>query len=77
MSLWLTDGMGETGAGGDWGQRVGSEYFLETMNEENVHIVLHELVRLSCSIRTDLSLTLSIHLRRVTPSRSTTSTTGL
>ncbi|KAL1716861.1 hypothetical protein EV715DRAFT_254425 [Schizophyllum commune] len=43
MSLWLTDGMGETGAGGDWGQRVGSEYFLETMNEENVHIVLHEL----------------------------------
>ena len=51
MSLWLTDGMSETGAGGDWGQRVGSEYFLETMNEENVHIVLHELVSLGGCVR--------------------------
>lgn len=43
MSLWLTDGMGEAGTGGDWGQRVSTEYFLETMNDDSVHIVLHEL----------------------------------
>jgi hypothetical protein len=43
QSLWLTSGF-EGGAGGDWGQRVSSEYFLQTMNDENVHIVLHEMV---------------------------------
>ncbi|KAL1618824.1 hypothetical protein SLS56_010383 [Neofusicoccum ribis] len=42
MSLWLTEGM-QGGAGGDWGQRIGSEYYLETMNSENVHILLHEI----------------------------------
>ena len=63
MSLWLTDGMGETGAGGDWGQRVGSEYFLETMNEENVHIVLHELVSALCLCAVQL-----IHLRSLSSS---------
>lgn len=42
MSLWLTEGM-QGGAGGDWGQRIGSEYFLQTMNDENVHILLHEI----------------------------------
>ncbi|KAH7381923.1 hypothetical protein BKA64DRAFT_727357 [Cadophora sp. MPI-SDFR-AT-0126] len=39
MSLWLTAGM-EGGAGGDWGQRVGSEYFLGAL--DNPHIWLHE-----------------------------------
>ncbi|KAL3417433.1 cellulose-binding family ii [Phlyctema vagabunda] len=39
VSLWLTAGM-EGGAGGDWGQRVGSEYFLSAL--DNPHIWLHE-----------------------------------
>ncbi|RDW76152.1 hypothetical protein BP5796_06973 [Coleophoma crateriformis] len=39
MSLWLTAGM-EGGAGGDWGQRVGSEYFLGAL--DSPHIWLHE-----------------------------------
>lgn len=39
VSLWLTAGMGG-GAGGDWGQRVGSEYFLSAL--DNPHIWLHE-----------------------------------
>ncbi|KAH8593468.1 hypothetical protein B0O99DRAFT_688687 [Bisporella sp. PMI_857] len=39
MSLWLTAGM-NGGAGGDWGQRVGSEYFLSALS--NPHIWLHE-----------------------------------
>ena len=39
MSLWLTEGM-EGGAGGDWGQRIGSEYFLGAL--EQPHIWLHE-----------------------------------
>lgn len=42
MSLWLTEGM-DGGAGGDWGQRVGSEYFIEAMETDSVHIHLHEL----------------------------------
>ncbi|MBM7844882.1 hypothetical protein JOD20_003531 [Herpetosiphon giganteus] len=42
MSLWLTKGMGG-GAGGDWGQRVGSEYFVNALNSENIHIFLHEV----------------------------------
>jgi hypothetical protein len=41
MSLWLTEGMGG-GAGGDWGQRVGSEYFVNSVNNEHQHIWLHE-----------------------------------
>ncbi|KFY74732.1 hypothetical protein V499_05256 [Pseudogymnoascus sp. VKM F-103] len=39
VSLWLTAGM-DGGAGGDWGQRVGSEYFLSAL--DNPHIWLHE-----------------------------------
>ncbi|KAM0718003.1 hypothetical protein Q7P37_006335 [Cladosporium fusiforme] len=39
MSLWLTEGM-EGGAGGDWGQRIGSDYFLGAL--EAPHIWLHE-----------------------------------
>lgn len=42
QSLWLTDGMGG-GAGGDWGQRIGSEYFLQALGSENIHILLHEM----------------------------------
>lgn len=41
-SLWLTDGMGG-GAGGDWGQRIGTEYFLESLDSENIQILLHEI----------------------------------
>ena len=42
QSLWLTSGFGG-GAGGDWGQRVGSEYFLNNVNADNIHIFLHEM----------------------------------
>ncbi|KAL6705128.1 hypothetical protein ACN47E_007233 [Coniothyrium glycines] len=42
QSLWLTPGFGG-GAGGDWGQRVAQEYFMENLTAENIHIVLHEL----------------------------------
>lgn len=42
MSLWLTSGFGG-GAGGDWGQRMGSEYFVNNRNAENIHILLHEI----------------------------------
>jgi hypothetical protein len=42
MSLWLTAGMGG-GAGGDWGQRMGSEYYVNALNSENIHIYLHEV----------------------------------
>ncbi|KAH8767331.1 hypothetical protein F5883DRAFT_714603 [Diaporthe sp. PMI_573] len=42
QSLWLTDGMGG-GAGGDWGQRIGAEYFLQALGSDNIHILLHEM----------------------------------
>src|SRR5690349_11930769 len=42
MSLWLTSGF-SGGAGGDWGQRVGSEYFTGNLNATNMHIYLHEV----------------------------------
>lgn len=42
QSLWLTAGMGG-GAGGDWGQRMGSEYFLNNLNADSVTIFLHEV----------------------------------
>jgi len=41
-SLWLTDGFGG-GAGGDWGQRIGREYFMSALSSPNVHILLHEM----------------------------------
>lgn len=41
-SLWLTDGF-EGGAGGDWGQRVGREYFMEALGLPSMHIILHEM----------------------------------
>ncbi|KKK18719.1 hypothetical protein P175DRAFT_0496365 [Aspergillus ochraceoroseus IBT 24754] len=42
QSLWLTDGF-QGGAGGDWGQRMGQEYFMENLKTENIHIYLHEI----------------------------------
>jgi hypothetical protein len=42
MSLWLTEGFGG-GHGGDWGQRIGREYFVGALGNENVHILLHEM----------------------------------
>ncbi|MER5455204.1 cellulose binding domain-containing protein [Micromonospora sp. NPDC002389] len=42
QSLWLTDGFGG-GAGGDWGQRMGREYYMNNLNAENMHILLHEI----------------------------------
>ncbi|BCB77341.1 hypothetical protein GCM10022251_64680 [Phytohabitans flavus] len=41
-SLWLTDGFGG-GAGGDWGQRMGREYFVNARNADSITIFLHEL----------------------------------
>ena len=42
LSLWLTAGM-TGGAGGDWGERIGSEYYMSNLNTDNVHILLHEM----------------------------------
>jgi hypothetical protein len=42
MSLWLTAGMGG-GAGGDWGQRIGSEYFMGAIAQDDIHILEHEM----------------------------------
>jgi len=41
MSLWLTEGLAAGGAGADWGQRVGSEYFVNNVDSENIHVFLH------------------------------------
>jgi hypothetical protein len=42
LSLWLTAGM-TGGAGGDWGERIGSEYYMSNLSTDNVHILLHEM----------------------------------
>lgn len=42
MSLWLTSGFGG-GHGGDWGQRLGSEYFVNNINSQQMTILLHEI----------------------------------
>ncbi|KAF7557279.1 hypothetical protein G7Z17_g759 [Cylindrodendrum hubeiense] len=42
QSLWLTDGL-SGGTGGDWGQRIGQEYFIEALDSENIHILQHEM----------------------------------
>ncbi|MDM8086148.1 hypothetical protein QUV83_15350 [Cellulomonas cellasea] len=42
QSLWLTKGMGG-GAGGDWGQRMGSEYFVGALGSPDVTILQHEI----------------------------------
>ncbi len=41
MHLWLTEGM-TGGAGGDWGQRVGRAYFMDSLDSDHQHIWLHE-----------------------------------
>jgi hypothetical protein len=41
-SLWLTAGF-SGGAGGDWGQRIGSEYYMSNLTTDNIHILLHEM----------------------------------
>ncbi|UZP36789.1 hypothetical protein NXS19_004605 [Fusarium pseudograminearum] len=41
-SLWLTDGM-QGGAGGDWGQRIGREYFMDLLGTKKIHILQHEI----------------------------------
>ncbi|GIM92899.1 cellulose-binding domain-containing protein [Paractinoplanes toevensis] len=41
-SLWLTAGF-SGGAGGDWGQRIGSEYYMSNLTADNIHILLHEM----------------------------------
>ncbi|CAG9941018.1 unnamed protein product [Clonostachys rosea f. rosea IK726] len=41
-SLWLTDGF-SGGAGGDWGQRIGREYFMGALSSDSIHILLHEM----------------------------------
>ncbi|CAG8950547.1 hypothetical protein HYFRA_00002754 [Hymenoscyphus fraxineus] len=43
QSLWLSDGMDGSGSGGDWGQRVGQGYFMKTIDDDSIHIVLHEI----------------------------------
>lgn len=43
MSLWLTEGMGNGGAGGDWGQRIDRAYFMNGVDSEHLHILLHEI----------------------------------
>ncbi|GCD19547.1 hypothetical protein CTKZ_11090 [Cellulomonas algicola] len=42
QSFWLTDGFGG-GAGGDWGQRMGTEYFLGALDSPDVTILQHEI----------------------------------
>jgi hypothetical protein len=42
QSLWLTAGF-RGGAGGDWGQRMGSEYFTGAVNSNDITIYLHEV----------------------------------
>jgi hypothetical protein len=42
MNLWGTDGM-NGGAGGDWGQRVGSAYILSVLDAAEPHIISHEI----------------------------------
>jgi hypothetical protein len=43
MSLWLTQGLGMAGFGGDWGQRVDKDYFVQALGQDNIHILLHEM----------------------------------
>ncbi|RDG37362.1 hypothetical protein [Streptomyces corynorhini] len=42
QSLWLTKGF-QGGAGGDWGQRIGSEYLVGARGQEDIHILEHEM----------------------------------
>ncbi|MFI6781633.1 hypothetical protein [Micromonospora sp. NPDC050276] len=42
QSLWLTDGFG-AGHGGDWGQRLPREYFMDNINATDMYALLHEI----------------------------------
>ncbi|MCG5217554.1 cellulose-binding domain-containing protein [Streptosporangium sp. KLBMP 9127] len=42
LSLWLTSGF-PGGAGGDWGQRLGSEYLVGALAEEDIPVLQHEI----------------------------------
>jgi hypothetical protein len=42
LSLWLTAGFAG-GAGGYWGQRLGSEYFTRALDDRDIPILLHEM----------------------------------
>jgi len=42
MYLWGTTGF-QGGAGGDWGQRISDDYILSTLENEEVHIIEHEM----------------------------------
>lgn len=41
LSLWLTDDFGYVG--GDWGQRLDRDYFVNSVDADNQHIFLHEV----------------------------------
>ncbi|KAM5362092.1 hypothetical protein ACJA88_014186 [Fusarium oxysporum] len=41
-SLWLKDGL-EGGFGHNWGQEVGREYFMNNLDSDSIHILLHEM----------------------------------
>jgi hypothetical protein len=44
ISLWLEDSVvGVGGYGYNWGQELPPSYFFETIEDENVHIMLHEM----------------------------------
>jgi hypothetical protein len=44
ISLWLDDGLvGVGGYGYNWGQELPRSYFFETVDDDNVHILLHEM----------------------------------
>lgn len=58
FSLWLTEGF-SGGAGGDWGQRIGSEYMMQNLDATNIHILLHEMVLLPHCLILELVLTSS------------------
>lgn len=42
MYLWGTSGF-EGGAGGDWGQRVSDQYILQCLNDDEAHVIEHEM----------------------------------
>ncbi len=42
LSLWLQEGLGFGGFGGDWGQELDREHFLSTIDNDSQHIFLHE-----------------------------------
>lgn len=45
VSLWLSESLNGNlaGFGGDWGQQLPTDYMLENLETENIHILLHEM----------------------------------